>query len=68
MLKHVTKRVSRKKPDTCDRCFFSIRPIFYYRGDTLMAVRSGDYKAHLWTWSNSIEEFNKVKWGDEWGR
>lgn len=34
------------------------RPLFYYRGDELMAVRVGVYKAHLWTWTNSIEEFN----------
>ncbi|XP_055861023.1 N-acetylgalactosamine-6-sulfatase-like isoform X1 [Biomphalaria glabrata] len=33
------------------------RPIFYYRGDLLMAVRVGQYKAHLWTWSNSWSEF-----------
>uniref|UniRef100_A0A0B6ZYD5 N-acetylgalactosamine-6-sulfatase n=1 Tax=Arion vulgaris TaxID=1028688 RepID=A0A0B6ZYD5_9EUPU len=33
------------------------RPIFYYRGDLLMAVRVGQYKAHLWTWSNSWAEF-----------
>jgi len=25
-----------------------------------MAVRVGDYKAHLWIWTNNIEEFNKV--------
>ncbi|OWF39649.1 N-acetylgalactosamine-6-sulfatase [Mizuhopecten yessoensis] len=35
------------------------RPVFYYRGNTLMAVRLGDYKAHLWTWTNSIQEFNR---------
>ncbi|KAK3085780.1 hypothetical protein FSP39_008613 [Pinctada imbricata] len=35
------------------------RPLFYYRGNQLMAVRIGPYKAHLWTWTNSIEEFNK---------
>ncbi|GFS03735.1 N-acetylgalactosamine-6-sulfatase [Elysia marginata] len=35
------------------------RPIFYYRGDLLMAVRVGQYKAHLWTWANSLEEFEK---------
>ncbi|ESO98213.1 hypothetical protein LOTGIDRAFT_159001 [Lottia gigantea] len=34
------------------------REIFYYRGDELMAVRMGIYKAHLWTWSNSIQEFH----------
>ncbi|XP_067652169.1 N-acetylgalactosamine-6-sulfatase-like isoform X2 [Haliotis asinina] len=34
------------------------RTIFYYRGDELMAVRVGQYKAHRWTWTNSIEEFN----------
>ncbi|XP_028665579.2 N-acetylgalactosamine-6-sulfatase [Erpetoichthys calabaricus] len=33
------------------------RPIFYYRGNELMAVRVGMYKAHYWTWSNSWEEF-----------
>ncbi|GFO30087.1 N-acetylgalactosamine-6-sulfatase [Plakobranchus ocellatus] len=36
------------------------RPIFYYRGDLLMAVRVGMYKAHAWTWANSKEEFDKV--------
>ncbi|XP_076831146.1 N-acetylgalactosamine-6-sulfatase [Brachyhypopomus gauderio] len=35
------------------------RPIFYYRGNQMMAVRVGPYKAHYWTWSNSWEEFNK---------
>ncbi|XP_071375800.1 N-acetylgalactosamine-6-sulfatase [Centroberyx affinis] len=33
------------------------RPIFYYRGNEMMAVRLGPYKAHYWTWSNSWEEF-----------
>ncbi|XP_037552321.1 N-acetylgalactosamine-6-sulfatase [Nematolebias whitei] len=33
------------------------RPTFYYRGNELMAVRIGQYKAHYWTWSNSWEEF-----------
>ena len=37
------------------------RAIFYYRGDEMMAVRYGLYKAHYWTWTNSIEEYNKVK-------
>ncbi|KAK2914241.1 hypothetical protein Q8A67_002640 [Cirrhinus molitorella] len=35
------------------------RPIFYYRGNQMMAVRIGQYKAHYWTWSNSWEEFKK---------
>ncbi|TNN80494.1 N-acetylgalactosamine-6-sulfatase [Liparis tanakae] len=34
------------------------RPIFFYRGNELMAVRLGQHKAHYWTWSNSWEEFN----------
>lgn len=37
------------------------RPIFYYRGNTLMAVTLGQYKAHLWTWTNSWEEFTQVQ-------
>ncbi|CAI8014345.1 N-acetylgalactosamine-6-sulfatase [Geodia barretti] len=36
------------------------RPVFYYRGDELMAVRYQMYKAHYWTWTNSIDEFNHV--------
>ncbi|NXP38568.1 GALNS sulfatase, partial [Leiothrix lutea] len=35
------------------------RPIFYYRGNELMAARAGLYKAHYWTWSNSWEEHSK---------
>ncbi|KAL4234659.1 hypothetical protein ACF0H5_006300 [Mactra antiquata] len=35
------------------------RPLFYYRGNELMAVRLGQYKAHFWTWTNSIEEFKR---------
>ncbi|KAF4010635.1 hypothetical protein G4228_002167 [Cervus hanglu yarkandensis] len=35
------------------------RPIFYYRGNTLMAVTLGQYKAHFWTWTNSWEEFKQ---------
>ncbi|XP_005724416.1 N-acetylgalactosamine-6-sulfatase [Pundamilia nyererei] len=35
------------------------RPIYYYRGNELMAVRLGEYKAHYWTWSNSWEEFRQ---------
>ncbi|KAI0214063.1 N-acetylgalactosamine-6-sulfatase [Lamellibrachia satsuma] len=26
-------------------------PVFFYRGNALMAVRHGPYKAHLWTWA-----------------
>src|SRR5699024_9718180 len=33
--------------------------MFYYRGDTLMAVRNGPYKAHFWTFTNPIEEFKR---------
>ncbi|CAL1547143.1 unnamed protein product [Lymnaea stagnalis] len=33
------------------------RPIFYYRGDLLMAARVGKFKAHFWTWSNSWQEY-----------
>lgn len=49
------------------------RPIFYYRGNTLMAVTLGQYKAHFWTWTNSWEEFRQVRaqgsipWGDASG-
>ena len=39
------------------------RPIFYYRGDEMMAVRSGLYKAHYWTWTNSLEEYSNVSNG-----
>lgn len=35
------------------------RPLFHYRGDELMAVRDGLYKAHLWTWTNSLELFHE---------
>lgn len=43
-----------------DSHFIPNRPIFYYRGNQMMAVRIGQYKAHYWTWSNSWEEFNTV--------
>ncbi|XP_022438618.1 N-acetylgalactosamine-6-sulfatase isoform X1 [Delphinapterus leucas] len=36
------------------------RPVFYYRGNTLMAVTRGQYKAHFWTWTNSWEEFRQL--------
>ncbi|XP_007553968.1 N-acetylgalactosamine-6-sulfatase [Poecilia latipinna] len=35
------------------------RPIFFYRGNEMMAVRLGQYKAHYWTWSNSLEELKE---------
>ncbi|XP_038066860.1 N-acetylgalactosamine-6-sulfatase-like isoform X1 [Patiria miniata] len=35
------------------------KPIFYYRGNEMMAIRIGLYKAHYWTWTNSIKEFDK---------
>uniref|UniRef100_A0ACB8EB99 Uncharacterized protein n=1 Tax=Sphaerodactylus townsendi TaxID=933632 RepID=A0ACB8EB99_9SAUR len=37
------------------------RPVFYYRGNEMMAVRIGLYKAHYWTWSNSWEQFSQCK-------
>ncbi|KAM7015403.1 N-acetylgalactosamine-6-sulfatase [Tautogolabrus adspersus] len=43
-----------KEPQTIQN-----RPIFYYRGNELMAVRLGQYKAHYWTWSNSWEELKQ---------
>ncbi|XP_060694298.1 N-acetylgalactosamine-6-sulfatase [Hemiscyllium ocellatum] len=36
------------------------RPVFYYRGNELMAVRFDLYKAHYWTWSNSWEELQQI--------
>ena len=37
---------------------FVLRPVFFYRGNEMMAIRYGLYKAHYWTWSNSWEEFH----------
>lgn len=30
--------------------------VFHYRGDTLMALRHGDYKVHYWTFTTTVEE------------
>ncbi|KAK3730552.1 hypothetical protein RRG08_006401 [Elysia crispata] len=35
------------------------RPIFYYRGDLLMAARVGQHKAHFWTWANDLWEYKQ---------
>ncbi|CAG0896191.1 unnamed protein product [Cyprideis torosa] len=35
------------------------RPVFLYRGDRLMAVRVGPYKAHLWTWTTPEGELRQ---------
>nr|XP_027218347.1 N-acetylgalactosamine-6-sulfatase-like [Penaeus vannamei] len=35
------------------------RPVFFYRGDRLMAVRLGGYKLHVWTWSTPTYELQK---------
>ncbi len=36
------------------------RVVYYYRGNEMMAVRHGLYKAHYWTWTNSLEERAQV--------
>ncbi|XP_077982103.1 N-acetylgalactosamine-6-sulfatase-like [Glandiceps talaboti] len=46
-------------PALVDQKLNENKTIFYYRGDELMAARHGMYKAHFWTWTNSIQEFNK---------
>ncbi|CAH1779358.1 unnamed protein product [Owenia fusiformis] len=35
------------------------RPVFFYRGNELMAMRFGLYKIHRWTWTNGYDEFDK---------
>lgn len=35
------------------------RPIFYYRGNELMAIRSDLYKAHFWCWTDFWEDFRQ---------
>lgn len=35
------------------------RPVFFYRGNLLMAVRKGSYKMHLWTWSTPEHELRQ---------
>ena len=36
------------------------RPVFFYRGNTLFAVRFGPYKMHLWTWTTPQSELDLV--------
>ncbi|KAL7639706.1 UNVERIFIED_CONTAM: hypothetical protein RMT77_010211 [Armadillidium vulgare] len=36
-----------------------LRPVFFYRGNRLMAVRLGSYKMHLWTWNTTPEELEE---------
>ena len=40
--------------------WLTYRPVFFYRGDEMMAVRYGLYKAHYWTWSNGWYEYKVV--------
>ena len=42
ILKGILKTPNRNHPD---------HPIFFYRGDLLMAVRKGPYKMHMITWA-----------------
>ncbi|XP_070575567.1 N-acetylgalactosamine-6-sulfatase-like [Ptychodera flava] len=35
------------------------KTIFYYRGNEIMAVRRGIYKAHFWTWSEGIRSLHR---------
>ncbi|KAF7664751.1 hypothetical protein LDENG_00167610 [Lucifuga dentata] len=46
-------------PHTLQNSSITDRPFFYYRGNEMMAMRLGPYKAHYWTWSNSWEEFKE---------
>jgi arylsulfatase A len=39
------------------------RPVFFYRGDLLFAVRFGPYKMHLWTWTTPQSELDQVRFG-----
>ena len=39
-------------------CLSFCRPVFFYRGNEMMAIRYGLYKAHYWTWTNGWEEFH----------
>ncbi|XP_030831468.1 N-acetylgalactosamine-6-sulfatase-like [Strongylocentrotus purpuratus] len=32
------------------------RTMFYYRGNQMMAVRLGEYKAHYWTWTDPLSQ------------
>ncbi|XP_053214875.1 N-acetylgalactosamine-6-sulfatase-like isoform X1 [Panonychus citri] len=34
------------------------RPVYFYRGNRLMAIRYGQYKAHWFTWTNSLAQFS----------
>jgi N-acetylgalactosamine-6-sulfatase len=33
----------------------SVPAVYYYRGNGLFAVRQGRWKAHLWTWDNTVD-------------
>ncbi|XP_022107720.1 N-acetylgalactosamine-6-sulfatase-like isoform X5 [Acanthaster planci] len=46
-------------PNLVNGTIDSAKPIFYYRGNEMMAIRIGLYKAHYWTWTNSLQEFEK---------
>ncbi len=41
-------------------CDQHCRPIFFYRGNEMMAVRYGLYKAHYWTWTSYWKEYENV--------